>query len=220
MALVVFSLGLLVIIFSILRIVVAIRAFDAQFPAVQASVQVLTWSLLQIAMSSIIANAPALRNLVQYQLNRLQRKRAAKKNSKGKSSQASQVTSKMASTQDLALRRKRDSFEGLEAGLVSPDNNGAQHFERVDEVGFVQNSTLPNEGGADVEMELIPRVRQIAPWSPSACNESWRPYSDQTLYADRTSPLRESADERMAAGEEYETLPNSTPGVRGHETGY
>ncbi|KAI5283779.1 hypothetical protein KEM54_001855, partial [Ascosphaera aggregata] len=126
MAIVVFTLGVIIIIFASLRIAVLLRAFHAQFPAVQASVQVLTWSQLQLAMSSIVANAPALRNLIQYKINEFHEKRrraSTKKNGRkgrsrgGNGDDMGAVRGRSDSDPNKGVRRKRDSFEKLGIGL-------------------------------------------------------------------------------------------------------
>ncbi|KAI5300637.1 hypothetical protein KEM56_002311, partial [Ascosphaera pollenicola] len=154
MAIVVFTLGVLIIIFAVLRIIVSLRAFDAQFPAVQASAQLLTWSQLQLAMSSIVANAPALRNLIQYQITKFREKRATKQKSKGKSSEGTDdTTTRAASNQGLGVRRKRNSFEKLEAGLVSVDEN-----EQPRRFDFAQSSTTLNAVEYEIELEQMPPI--------------------------------------------------------------
>ncbi|KAI5294932.1 hypothetical protein KEM55_006397 [Ascosphaera atra] len=61
-----FALGFIIIIFSGVRLHVSLQGFDKEFPTVNSAVHILTWSQVQAAISSIVANLPAARGLWMY----------------------------------------------------------------------------------------------------------------------------------------------------------
>ncbi|KAI5279164.1 hypothetical protein KEM52_004499, partial [Ascosphaera acerosa] len=117
MALVVFTIGLVIVVFASLRIGFLLRAFHVQFPAIQGSVQALTWSQLHAAMSAVIANAPALRNVIQHHVvkQRERRRRRGRKAAAG-TRQCKQAWARSHGSSAAAQRSRRAGVVGSRTG--------------------------------------------------------------------------------------------------------